>query len=306
MRDVSMVRKIEAKIVFATLVFTCGASVVCAQDAGVSGAPQPAAFDALMPVDVMSDAAATPAAFADPAAPVAPVADMPAPAAPVATAAPAAPETATVSFDELDIFGTAQPAAVSGKNTMPSEQILGSVDDDIFKEMAAIERETALLTLKAKRERLLSDIEKAKADLRKNQMDEMERREQISRDRVKWEMEQEELARKREEERLGESSKKTGIEEQEITTLYTVNEIKGVNGELGAVLQSDRGSFSVTVGHPLKNGYKVSKITTSSVEVSRGRESEFLLFTGSTGTTGAALPRSGGAVRSSGGGMPMP
>ena len=298
-----MVRKIEAKIVFATLVFTCGASVVCAQDAGVSGAPQPAAFDALMPVDVMPDAAATPAAFADPAAPVAPVADMPAPAAP---AAPAAPETATVSFDELDIFGTAQPAAVSGKNAMPSEQILGSVDDDIFKEMAAIERETALLTLKAKRERLLSDIEKAKADLRKNQMDEMERREQISRDRVKWEMEQEELARKREEERLGESSKKTGIEEQEITTLYTVNEIKGVNGELGAVLQSDRGSFSVTVGHPLKNGYKVSKITTSSVEVSRGRESEFLLFTGSTGTTGAALPRSGGAVRSSSGGMPMP
>ena len=287
-----MVRKIEAKIVFATLVLTCGASVVYAQDAGVSGAPQPAAFDALVPADIMPDAA-SPAAFADTMTPADP-------------AAPAAPDAVAVSFDELDIFGTAQPAAIESKNSMPSEQILGSVDDGIFKEMAAIERETALLTLKAKKERLLSDIEKAKADLRKSQMDEMERREQISRDRVKWEMEQEELARKREEERRGEGTKKVGVEEQEITTLYTVNEIKGINGELGAVLQSDRGSFSVTVGHPLKNGYKVSKITTSSVEVSRGRESEFLLFTGSTGTTGAALPRSGGVTRSSGGGMPMP
>ena len=297
-----MVRKIEAKIVFATLVLTCGASVVYAQDANVSGAPQPAAFDALMPVDVMPDAAAT-------AAPAtgAPAASATAAAAPAASKAAApAPEAVSVSFDEMDIFGTAQPATIETKNAMPSEQILGSVNDDIFKEMAAIERETALLTLKAKKERLLSDIEKAKADLRKSQMDEMERREQISRDRVKWEMEQEELARKREEERLGEGTKKVGVEEQEITTLYTVNEVKGVNGELGAVLQSDRGSFSVTVGHPLKNGYKVSKITTNSVEVSRGKDSEFLLFTGSTGTTGAALPRSGGVVRSSGGGMPMP
>jgi len=300
-----MVRKIEAKIVFATLVLTCGASVVYAQDAGVSGAPQPAAFDALVPADIMPDAA-SPAAFADTMTPADPAAPAAAAPAPVDTAAPAAPDAVAVSFDELDIFGTAQPAAIESKNSMPSEQILGSVDDGIFKEMAAIERETALLTLKAKKERLLSDIEKAKADLRKSQMDEMERREQISRDRVKWEMEQEELARKREEERRGESTKKVGVEEQEITTLYTVNEVKGINGELGAVLQSDRGSFSVTVGHPLKNGYKVSKITTSSVEVSRGRESEFLLFTGSTGTTGAALPRSGGVTRSSGGGMPMP
>jgi len=298
-----MVRKIEAKIVFATLVLTCGASVVYAQDAGVSGMPQPAAFDAVIPADIVPDATLGGAAPAmtDPASDAA--AANAAPAAPAAPAVPA-PETATVSFDELDIFGTAQPAAIGGKDAaMPSEQILGGVDDDIFKEMAAIERETALLTLKAKRERLLSDIEKAKADLRKNQMDEMERREQISRDRVKWEMEQEELARKREEERLGASTKKPNVEEQEITTLYTVNEVKGINGELAAVLQSDRGSFNVTVGHPLKNGYKVSKITTTSVEVTRGKESEFLLFTESTGTRGAALPRSGGSVRSSGPGI---
>ena len=293
MRDVSMVRKIEAKIVFATLVLTCGASVVHAQDASVSGTPQPAAFDALIPTDTMPDATASAAVAADPVSNAAAQAPVPAAGA--------------VTFDEMDIFGTAAAAPeIDSKTSMPSEQILGSVDDDIFKEMAAIERETALLTLKAKRERLISDIEKAKADLRKNQMDEMERREQISRDRVKWEMEQEELARKREEEKLGESNKKVGIEEPEITTLYTVNEVKGINGELGAVLQSDRGSFNVTVGHPLKNGYKVSKITTNSVEVSRGKESEFLLFTGSSGTTGAALPRSGGGMTRNPGNMGMP
>jgi type IV pilus biogenesis protein PilP len=187
--------------------------------------------------------------------------------------------------------------------------------------MAAIERETALLELKAKREKLLSEIENSKASLRRNQLEELERREQITRNRINWEVEQEQAAkrsaleieqakremerqaqieeeqradRERQRQREEEEAKRqrdfspevnngvahndVSAPEEDISTVYSIEEVHGVGGELSATLVSDNGTINVREGYPLKNGYKVSKITTSFVEVKKNDKVELLRF----------------------------
>ncbi len=198
------------------------------------------------------------------------------------------------SFADVDIFSeqlsfpevtasTTPATTTNTQKTTPAEQLLGLVDADVFREMAAIERENALLTLRAKREKLLSEIEAAKAQQRKNQLDELERREVITRNRINWEIEQEIAALQREKEREREKLLGTtlpaGQTEDDITLIYKVEEVRGVNGDLYAVLIYDQGSkINVKEGYVLKNGYKVSKINTNLVEVKRGDETALLAF----------------------------
>ena len=151
------------------------------------------------------------------------------------------------SFADVDIFSeqlnfpevtasTTPATTTNTQKTTPAEQLLGLVDADVFREMAAIERENALLTLRAKREKLLSEIEAAKAQQRKNQLDELERREVITRNRINWEIEQEIAALQREKEREREKLLGTtlpaGQTEDDITLIYKVEEVRGVNGDL--------------------------------------------------------------------------
>ncbi len=204
-----------------------------------------------------------------------------------------ASDSETASFPGVDIFseqlsfpevtGASSPAAKTTEKTTPSEQLLGTVDTDVFREMAAIERENALLTLRAKREKLLSEIESSKAQQRKNQLDELERREVITRNRINWEIEQETAAQQREKEKEREkllgTSLPNGEKEEDITLIYKVEEVRGVDGDLYAVLIYDQGSkINVREGYVLKNGYKISKISTALVEVKRGDETALLAF----------------------------
>lgn len=214
--------------------------------------------------------------------------------APSTTASSDNPDMAT--FEEMDIFSQMQNATpTSAPATPPSEQLLGSVDSSVFREMVAIERETALLTLQANKEKLLAEIEASRAAQRQNQLNELERREQITRDRINWELEQEYEALKRQQELdPAVQKKKSKDAEEEITNLYTVVEIRGIAGDLSAVLMSDNGTTNVREGYPLKNGFKVSKVTTSFVEVRRGDEVEILRFTNndnlkSNTTTGLSI-----------------
>jgi len=240
-------------------------------------------------------------------------------------AATGAAEVSTIdNLDDMDAFSKMQGSKNEKDGSSVADRILGSADNSVFKEMAAIERETALLELKVKRERLLSEIENSKASLRRNQLEELERREQITRNRINWEVEQEQAAKRSElelEQTRREMERQERLEKQElaeaaarklaeataakkqqettdadtvaagsgtvaaaapaeedITSLYTIEEVRGVGGELYATLISDNGTINVREGYPLKGGYKVSKVTTSFVEVKRGDKVELLRF----------------------------
>jgi hypothetical protein len=232
-----------------------------------------------------------------------------APASEKAAEAPAVQPEAPVN--DMDVFSQMQTTAKTEPAVPASERMLGKVDSSVFREMAAIERETALLELKAKKEKLLAEIENSRANLRRNQLDELERREQITRNRINWEVEQEQAAERRameaeqvkremerqermEQERIArekemaEQAKRQAEEmrnnnvnvvpDEDISALYTIEEVRGVGGDLYAVLISDNGTINVREGYPLRSGYKVSKVTTSFVEVKKGDRVALLRF----------------------------
>ena len=75
-------------------------------------------------------------------------------------------------------------------STPPSEQILGKVSSDIFREMAEMERENSTLMLQLKREQLRSEIDALKTTNRQMLFDEIERREKMTQARLEWELAQ--------------------------------------------------------------------------------------------------------------------
>ncbi len=75
-------------------------------------------------------------------------------------------------------------------STPPSEQILGKVSSDIFREMAEMERENNTLMLQLKREQLRSEIDALKTSNRQMLFDEIERREKMTQARLEWELAQ--------------------------------------------------------------------------------------------------------------------
>ncbi|HBO59941.1 MAG TPA: hypothetical protein DD624_08555 [Alphaproteobacteria bacterium] len=124
-----------------------------------------------------------------------PPADIPEPAAPE----PALPEPT----DNMDIpapqdipspggapaleFNAPAPKGLSGS---PSDQVLGKVSSDVFREMAEMERENNSLALQLKREGLRAEIDALKANNRQMLFDEIERREKMTQARLEWELAQ--------------------------------------------------------------------------------------------------------------------
>lgn len=179
----------------------------------------PAPVDAVKPADAPATPAATDATAPAPAP--APVADAPAPApaeisapAPEASATGAAPvadvpapaddmpsldvpaPAADIPAPSLDMnipapasdFGA--PNTMGGLSASPSEQVLGKVSSDIFREMAEMERENSSLALQLKREQLRSEIDALKTSNRQMLFDEIERREKMTQARLEWELAQ--------------------------------------------------------------------------------------------------------------------
>lgn len=159
-----------------------------------------------------------------PEAPTAPDLSLPAPAEmPADTSVPApsldvpapAPSAETTPAPALDPFAmdVPQPPAPSNSGTMdvppppsvdasaantgmsltapPSEQFLGKLSSDVFREMAEMERENNKLMLQLKREQLRSEIDALKTANRQQLFDEIERREKMTQARLEWELAQE-------------------------------------------------------------------------------------------------------------------
>lgn len=131
--------------------------------------PVPAPAEPQLSLDI-------PAPLPDPA----PSMDISVPPPPANISAPATPS--------LD-FGSSGAGAMN-LSTPPSEQILGKVSSDIFREMAEMERENSTLMLQLKREQLRSEIDALKTSNRQMLFDEIERREKMTQARLEWELAQ--------------------------------------------------------------------------------------------------------------------
>ncbi|MBR1945712.1 MAG: hypothetical protein IJ846_05435 [Alphaproteobacteria bacterium] len=101
---------------------------------------------------------------------------------------PSDPVPAPTSISGFD-FGTSGAGAMN-LSTPPSEQILGKISSDVFREMAEMERENNALMLQLKREQLRSEIDALKTSNRQMLFDEIERREKMTQARLEWELAQ--------------------------------------------------------------------------------------------------------------------
>lgn len=165
-------------------------------------APAPVPAEAPAPVDAAApaDIPALPDIAPADSAPEVPSLDIPAPAAPD----PALPEP--TDNTDLDIpapadipapngapsldFNAPAPGKAAGLSGTPSDQVLGKMSSDIFREMAEMERENNSLALQLKREGLRAEIDALKANNRQMLFNEIERREKMTQARLEWELAQ--------------------------------------------------------------------------------------------------------------------
>jgi len=87
-------------------------------------------------------------------------------------------------------FGSSGTTAQPSFSASPSEQVLGKIPSDVFREMAEMERENNSLMLQLKREQLRSEIDALKTSNRQMLFDEIERREKMTQARLEWELAQ--------------------------------------------------------------------------------------------------------------------
>ena len=106
---------------------------------------------------------------------------------------------------------------VVSRKELPSEQLLGHINADVFHEMADLERGNVFLKLQAQREQLRNDVEELKAKYREARLAEIEKREDIIRTRVKWQQEQEQARQEILEKRLKTELLEKQLEEAEIS-----------------------------------------------------------------------------------------
>lgn len=170
----------------------------------LGSAPQPPAEAAPAPADASAPLPAGTNVPEAPAPSTAPSADL-VPPPPAPDPAPAnnniadpfamdVPQPAA-STDNMDV--PPPPSADSSSSggmsltTPPSEQFLGKLSSDVFREMADMERENNKLMLQLKREQLRSEIDALKTANRQQLFDEIERREKMTQARLEWELAQE-------------------------------------------------------------------------------------------------------------------
>lgn len=200
---------------------------------------------------------------------------------------------------------------------LPSEQLLGRITSEVFQEMADLERGNIFLKLQTQKETLKNDLEKLKATYRQARLDEIAKREEVVRSRIKWWQEQEkirlEAERKKEEaaaleqkiaeaEALREQLRAEALEKAQanadsaqtiieidpaksnavFSDLYVLNSIKGTRGILKAQLRDlgDDSILTVSVDDRLPSGHIVKRITKDAIFVVYGDNETALVLAG--------------------------
>lgn len=120
--------------------------------------------------------------FAAPA-PAEPVLDLGSPAPAPAPAPSMAPPPMS--------YAPSPASSQMSLSSAPTEQFLGKLSSDVFREMAEIEQENNTLMLQLKRDKLRSEIDALKTANRQTLFNEIERREKMTQARLEWELEQE-------------------------------------------------------------------------------------------------------------------
>ncbi len=202
---------------------------------------------------------------------------------------------------------------------LPSEQLLGRITSEVFQEMADLERGNVFLKLQTQKETLKNDLEKLKATYRQARLDEIAKREEVVRSRIKWWQEQEkirlEAEQKKEEaaaleqkiaeaEALREQLRAEALEKAQaandntsdapaieinpiktnavFSDLYVLTSVKGIRGILKAQLRDleDDSVLTVSVDDRLPSGHIVKKITKDAVFVVYGDNESSLVLAG--------------------------
>ena len=94
---------------------------------------------------------------------------------------------------ETNITGPHSFSESVSPNDYPSEQLLGRLNQDVFEEMAELERDNAYLKLQIQKAQMKNDLENLRASYRQNRLDEIAKREDVVRTRIQWWQEQEKL-----------------------------------------------------------------------------------------------------------------
>ena len=170
------------------------------------------------------------------------------------------------------------------KDVLPTEQLIGRITPEVFKELADIERANVFLRLQIQREELKKGLEELQAAHRKRRMDEVSEREKIIQERIQWWQEQEAIRSEIEEKKAQASALEQQILEAEamrkqmrqkalaaaegigsfsLSELYEVLDIRGISGDLTARLKpvSSENVISVKEGDRLSSGHLITKIT---------------------------------------------
>lgn len=183
-------------------------------------------------------------------------------------------------------------------NDPPSEQLKGRLTPEVFQEMAELERDKAYLALQIDKQNLQNALEKARAQYRQDRLDEIDKRENVIRNRIQWWQEQEKLRQEMEKERQEAEELKNQMEEAEAlraqqaaeagndmledgendeevlenpsAVVYTLMDVKGTRGQLVARVKNVETEeiTSIKVGDSLK-GEVVTAITSESVILDR-------------------------------------
>lgn len=93
--------------------------------------------------------------------------------------------------DESDRQKFDNPQADNGSDATLGDRIMNQVKEDLFSQMADIEKQTSLLTLELKREKIKNEIAAMKAQRQKAIEEEQEKQRERERKQAEWEKEQE-------------------------------------------------------------------------------------------------------------------
>jgi len=212
---------------------------------------------------------------------------------------------------ETDMNGPQPMAESVSINDMPSEQLLGRLTPEVFKEMAELERDKAYLKLQIDKQDLKNSLEKARAQYRQDRLDEIDKREAVVRNRIQWWQEQEKLRQELEKERQAAEEVKNQMAETEAlkaqleaeaankdlppveedaddtnllpttpaVVLYSLVNVKGTRGNLTARVKNIATNevMNVKVGDNL-NGEVITAITSETVVVDRNGTEYIIQF----------------------------
>lgn len=196
---------------------------------------------------------------------------------------------------ETQITGPAPMTPSMSSKDLPSEQLLGRVNPEVFQEMAELERDNTFLKLQIQKEEMKNNLEKMKAAYRKDRLEEIANREQVIRDRITWWQDQERIRLDLEKQRAeAEAAKNPVVEAPEQPAVrvdpepvedvgivpddiedvkmgevaaYTLLAVQGTRGNLMAKIRNtDTNKVSkVRVGDTLSTGDVITSITPTQV-----------------------------------------